>query len=98
MKNFYYIAVTTAAKVNGALDNIRVITRSKKARKRRIYDVAYYNRATKRINSTFTIEEYQKLVWYAKHYGKHGTKPTAFLKQAAFEYIDILENYWKYQK
>ena len=44
------------------------------------------------------MDEYEKLVWYANHYGKHGTRPTAFLKQAAFEYIHILENYWKIQK
>ena len=34
MKDFYYIAVTTAAKVYSALDNVHVITRSKKARRK----------------------------------------------------------------
>jgi hypothetical protein len=89
MKNFYSLAVTTAAQVQQALDGFKVISITKRSRKRRIYDVVQYNRHTKRVNSTLTAEQYKKLVEYAAKEG--GMKPTAFLKTAAFRYIESLK-------
>lgn len=57
--------------------------KSKKATKRRVHDLLYYQKQIKRINCTLTKKEFAEL---KKHAKKTGCTPTKFLRLAAFAY------------